>query len=87
MSSQGRCVYGVLNGQEAEAEDLRAVGLILRSAAQTLSLGWRVGRNQNAQLFPAHCFLFQECIALRAPGRNAMYCFNSPAVILPMSEP
>ncbi|XP_006734657.1 spermatid-specific manchette-related protein 1-like isoform X2 [Leptonychotes weddellii] len=28
-----------------------------------------------------------ECIALRAPARNAMCCYNSPAVILPLSEP
>ncbi|XP_040337438.1 sperm microtubule inner protein 6 isoform X4 [Herpailurus yagouaroundi] len=27
------------------------------------------------------------CIALRAPARNAMCCYNSPAVILPLSEP
>ncbi|XP_008069095.1 spermatid-specific manchette-related protein 1 isoform X2 [Carlito syrichta] len=28
-----------------------------------------------------------ECIALRAPARNAVCYYNSPAVILPMSEP
>lgn len=28
-----------------------------------------------------------ECIALRAPARNAMCCYNSPAIILPLSEP
>ncbi|XP_059957991.1 sperm microtubule inner protein 6 [Mesoplodon densirostris] len=28
-----------------------------------------------------------ECIALRAPEGNAMCCYNSPAVILPLSEP
>nr|KAF6432968.1 ciliated bronchial epithelium 1 [Molossus molossus] len=28
-----------------------------------------------------------ECIALRAPARNALCCYKSPAVILPMSEP
>ncbi|XP_045418907.1 spermatid-specific manchette-related protein 1 isoform X2 [Lemur catta] len=27
------------------------------------------------------------CIALRAQARNAMCCYNSPAVVLPMSEP
>ncbi|XP_073737544.1 sperm microtubule inner protein 6 isoform X2 [Callorhinus ursinus] len=28
-----------------------------------------------------------ECTDLRAPARNAMCCYNSPAVILPLSEP
>ncbi|XP_070104890.1 sperm microtubule inner protein 6 isoform X6 [Equus przewalskii] len=28
-----------------------------------------------------------DCIALRSPARNAVCCYNSPAVILPMSEP
>lgn len=28
-----------------------------------------------------------ECIALRAPARNAVCCYNSPAVILPFSKP
>ncbi|XP_019062331.1 spermatid-specific manchette-related protein 1 isoform X2 [Fukomys damarensis] len=28
-----------------------------------------------------------ECITLRAQGRNALCCYNSPAVILPISEP
>nr|XP_008538264.1 PREDICTED: spermatid-specific manchette-related protein 1 [Equus przewalskii] len=29
----------------------------------------------------------KDCIALRSPARNAVCCYNSPAVILPMSEP
>nr|KAF6483360.1 ciliated bronchial epithelium 1 [Rousettus aegyptiacus] len=28
-----------------------------------------------------------ECIALRAPARNAMCCYNFPASILPISKP
>ncbi|XP_069430062.1 sperm microtubule inner protein 6 isoform X2 [Ovis canadensis] len=28
-----------------------------------------------------------ECVSLRAPTRNAMCCYNSPAVVLPLSEP
>ncbi|KAF7479931.1 spermatid-specific manchette-related protein 1 isoform X1 [Marmota monax] len=27
------------------------------------------------------------CFALRPPARNAMCCYNSPAVFLPLSEP
>ncbi|KAI2552447.1 hypothetical protein G5576_115285 [Homo sapiens] len=27
------------------------------------------------------------CTSLRAPARNAVCCYNSPAVILPISEP
>ncbi|XP_037058414.1 spermatid-specific manchette-related protein 1 isoform X2 [Peromyscus leucopus] len=28
-----------------------------------------------------------ECLALRSPTRNAMCCYNSPAIILPISQP
>ncbi|XP_028634960.1 spermatid-specific manchette-related protein 1 isoform X2 [Grammomys surdaster] len=28
-----------------------------------------------------------ECVALRPPARNAMCCYNSPAIILPISQP
>ncbi|XP_035294869.1 spermatid-specific manchette-related protein 1 isoform X2 [Cricetulus griseus] len=28
-----------------------------------------------------------ECLDLRSPARNALYCYNSPAVILPISQP
>ncbi|XP_036033943.1 spermatid-specific manchette-related protein 1 isoform X1 [Onychomys torridus] len=28
-----------------------------------------------------------ECLALRSPARNAMCCYNSPAIILPISQP
>ncbi|XP_030109697.1 sperm microtubule inner protein 6 isoform X4 [Mus musculus] len=28
-----------------------------------------------------------ECVALRSPARNAMCCYNSPAIILPVSQP
>nr|XP_006986014.1 spermatid-specific manchette-related protein 1 isoform X2 [Peromyscus maniculatus bairdii] len=28
-----------------------------------------------------------ECLALRSPARNAMCCYNPPAIILPISQP
>lgn len=90
VSSRRQYFEEILKGQEAGGEDLRAVGQIPEQTKTRCSVSWSgrgVERNQKAQLLPAHRFFLQECVSLRAPTRNAMCCYNSPAVVLPLSEP
>lgn len=82
-----RSFDGVLKGQDAGGENLPAVGLT--SEAPFSVLIWVLKRKEKSKdpTPTAHRFFLQECIALRAPARNAVCCYNSPAVILPFSKP